>query len=113
MFGRTQSERFLTSSPAAATSAPMRKTGILLKQRDFMKGWRQRFFILENKMLYYYKQQRDPLPRGTVSLENVRVCRRQSGCCLRLGFVGVTPVFIAVSTHSPCSYVQNVIGLAC
>jgi hypothetical protein len=50
----------------------VKKTGFLLKQRDFVKGWRQRYFILEKKMLCYYKQQRDTLPRGAVMLEQVR-----------------------------------------
>ncbi len=56
------------------------KRGSLLKQRDFMKGWRSRYFVLEGKMLSYYKQRTDPLPRGALFLANVRCCRR---CCRR------------------------------
>ena len=63
----------ISNDKASAVAGPVKKTGTLLKQRDFLKGWRARYFILENKTLYYYKQQRDALPRGAVVLESVRV----------------------------------------
>ena len=48
------------------------KTGMLLKQRDILNGWRERYFALEGKMLSYYRQRTDTLPRGAVFLSSVR-----------------------------------------
>ena len=48
------------------------KSGILLKQRDILNGWRERYFVLEGKMLSYYTERTEPVPRGAVYLSNVR-----------------------------------------
>ena len=60
--------------PASPAPTPelVGRAGMLLKQRDIMKGWRERYFVLEGKLLSYYKQKTDTVPRGAVFLANVR-----------------------------------------
>jgi hypothetical protein len=49
------------------------KTGVLYKQRDVFKGWRARNFVLKDKLLTYYLQDDDPVPRSTLILDGCRV----------------------------------------
>ena len=66
------------SSVADANWAPS-KHGVLLKQRDFVQSWRERYFVLDGKLLTYYEHRTDRVPRGALSLTEVRGC--VPACC--------------------------------
>ena len=44
------------------------KDGILFKCRDYMSGWRPRYFTLDKRFLHYYLDADDALPRGSFQL---------------------------------------------
>lgn len=44
------------------------KKGVLYKQRDIMKGWRPRHFVLQDSFLHYYIEADDPVPRNSLQL---------------------------------------------
>jgi hypothetical protein len=56
----------------------IRKQGTLYKQRDLMKGWRPRHFVLENNLLSYYLEADDPSPRLTLDLSGCSVSTTKS-----------------------------------
>jgi hypothetical protein len=45
------------------------KRGFLTKQGEKNKGWRKRYFILQENELSYYKSEKDSTPAGTIILE--------------------------------------------
>lgn len=49
------------------------REGWLWKQGSRYKGWKRRWFILNDKCLYYFEQTTDKEPRGIIPLENVLV----------------------------------------
>ena len=49
------------------------KEGILLKKRDLMKGWRPRYFIVQQSFLNYTIEKGDPIPRGSLDLTNSNI----------------------------------------
>lgn len=49
------------------------KEGFLLKKRDLMKGWRPRYFILQQSFLNYTIDKGDPIPRGSLDLMNSNI----------------------------------------
>jgi hypothetical protein len=61
---------YVRKKPLHATSSNQMQ-GKLYKLRDVMGGWRERYFILQGNFLYYYLQQDDPNPRGTL---NISMC---------------------------------------
>lgn len=42
--------------------------GIMYKQRDVFKGWRPRYFVLDDYFLHYYIKKGDDLPRKSIQL---------------------------------------------
>jgi hypothetical protein len=79
---RLQLTRGWSAPGSAAPPEPTVKKGSLLKQRDIMKGWRRRYFVLEGKLLSYYKERTDTVPRGAVFLAHVRgAAHRESSLC--------------------------------
>jgi len=44
------------------------KEGILYKQRDHFKGWRSRYFTLDNIFLHYYLSKNDDTPRKSIQI---------------------------------------------
>lgn len=42
------------------------KEGILFKQKDIFKGWRSRYFVLDNSFLHYYANQGDVIPLKSI-----------------------------------------------
>lgn len=49
------------------------REGWLWKQGSRYKGWKRRWFILNDKCLYYFEYSTDKEPRGIIPLENVLV----------------------------------------
>lgn len=49
------------------------REGWLWKQGSLYKGWKRRWFILNDKCLYYFEYTTDKEPRGIIPLENVLV----------------------------------------
>lgn len=49
------------------------REGWLWKQGSRYKGWKRRWFILNDKCLYYFDNTNDKEPRGIIPLENVLV----------------------------------------
>jgi hypothetical protein len=56
----------------------LRKQGTLYKQRDLMKGWRPRHFVLQDNLLSYYIEQDDASPRNTLDLSGCSVSTLKS-----------------------------------
>jgi hypothetical protein len=54
--------------------------GVLFKQRDVFKGWRQRFFRLEDQVLNYYinNPADDPTPRNSILMVNCDITSVES-----------------------------------
>ncbi|CAI5783430.1 GTPase-activating 25 [Podarcis lilfordi] len=44
------------------------KAGWLKKQRSIVKNWQQRYFVLKGQHLYYYKDEEDLKPQGSIRL---------------------------------------------
>ena len=45
------------------------------KTRDFRwKNWKRRWFVLNNRCLYYFQHTSENSPKGIIPLENVKVC---------------------------------------
>ncbi|XP_068924987.1 rho GTPase-activating protein 25 [Petaurus breviceps papuanus] len=44
------------------------KIGWLKKQRSIVKNWQQRYFVLKGQQLYYYKDEEDVKPQGSMYL---------------------------------------------
>uniref|UniRef100_H0VYE9 Rho GTPase activating protein 25 n=1 Tax=Cavia porcellus TaxID=10141 RepID=H0VYE9_CAVPO len=44
------------------------KMGWLKKQRSIVKNWQQRYFVLKTRQLYYYKDEEDSKPQGSMYL---------------------------------------------
>ena len=59
--------------PAASAIANPRKTGYLTKQGGSYKSWKHRYFVLDEKALYYYKSPKDSKPLGGIELEGSRI----------------------------------------
>ncbi|XP_078284521.1 rho GTPase-activating protein 22-like isoform X1 [Rhinoraja longicauda] len=45
------------------------KSGWLKKQRSIMKNWQQRWFVLRGEQLYYYKDEEENKPQGSIQLQ--------------------------------------------
>jgi hypothetical protein len=61
-------ETIQASRPNTSNVQSGRKSGMLYKKRDMMKGWRIRHFVLEGSTLQYYLDADDPTPRGTLDI---------------------------------------------
>mmetsp|Transcript_12621 Transcript_12621/g.20484 ORF Transcript_12621/g.20484 Transcript_12621/m.20484 type:complete len:1127 (+) Transcript_12621:89-3469(+) len=46
------------------------KEGILYKQRNHFKGWRSRWFALDNQFLHYYLEKEDMASRNSIQIES-------------------------------------------
>ncbi|XP_034976532.1 rho GTPase-activating protein 25 isoform X2 [Zootoca vivipara] len=55
------------SHPPNLLERPL-KTGWLKKQRSIVKNWQQRYFVLKGQHLYYYKDEEDLKPQGSMRL---------------------------------------------
>jgi len=47
--------------------------GWLLKQGGSWKNWKRRYFVLNDKCLYYFQHTAENIPKGIIPLENVKV----------------------------------------
>jgi len=52
---------------------PEKKEGLLEKKGAFRHNWLQRWFVLEDGKLNYYKNRNDPQPKGAIGLVNVTI----------------------------------------
>ncbi|XP_078386847.1 rho GTPase-activating protein 22 isoform X2 [Cetorhinus maximus] len=59
------------SSPSLQDKAL--KSGWLKKQRSIMKNWQQRWFVLRGEQLYYYKDEEENKPQGSIHLQGSQV----------------------------------------
>ena len=78
------------SSAVAATPHPVfigniTKEGQLFKKRDYVKGWRPRYFILEDTILNYFLDKDDEMAKGSLFL---------NGCEVILGTPVTTDEFV-------------------
>jgi len=51
------------------------REGWLLKQGGSWKSWKRRWFVLNDRCLYYFQHTAENVPKGIIPLENVRVRR--------------------------------------
>ena len=49
------------------------KEGWLLKQGGKFKTWKRRWFLLNDRCLYYFQHTAENVPQGIIPLENVKV----------------------------------------
>lgn len=49
------------------------RSGWLVKEGGHMKSWKKRWFTLANNCLYYFENEGDDKPKGTIPLENLCV----------------------------------------
>uniref|UniRef100_A0A7S2FKY6 PH domain-containing protein n=1 Tax=Haptolina brevifila TaxID=156173 RepID=A0A7S2FKY6_9EUKA len=49
------------------------KAGWLVKQGGLVRGFKKRYFVLQQGLLYYFKSDQSTSPQGTVLLESVQV----------------------------------------
>ncbi|XP_007476339.1 rho GTPase-activating protein 25 isoform X1 [Monodelphis domestica] len=66
MTGEQMASFHQPSSPSAL-ERPL-KIGWLKKQRSIVKNWQQRYFVLKGQQLYYYKDEEDAKPQGSMYL---------------------------------------------
>ncbi|XP_051897305.1 rho GTPase-activating protein 22-like [Pristis pectinata] len=64
--------------PSSRPSSPslqerVLKSGWLKKQRSIMKNWQQRWFVLRGEQLYYYKDEEENKPQGSIQLQGSQV----------------------------------------
>ncbi|XP_015666782.1 rho GTPase-activating protein 25 [Protobothrops mucrosquamatus] len=55
------------------------KAGWLKKQRSIVKNWQQRYFVLKGQHLYYYKEEEDLKPQGSLQLQGCTIREVASG----------------------------------
>ncbi|KAK9395352.1 rho GTPase-activating protein 25 [Crotalus adamanteus] len=55
------------------------KAGWLKKQRSIVKNWQQRYFVLKGQQLYYYKEEEDLKPQGSLQLQGCTIREVASG----------------------------------
>ena len=55
------------------------KEGWLLKQGGFVKNWKQRYFILNSGVCYYFTDPDANSPQGSFSLAGAKVYRTSEG----------------------------------
>ncbi|KAL6061378.1 FYVE, RhoGEF and PH domain-containing protein 6 [Balamuthia mandrillaris] len=46
------------------------KTGYLSKEGGIVRNYKKRFFVLKDNLLFYYKTDKDTMPRGAIVLDN-------------------------------------------
>ncbi|XP_043844527.1 rho GTPase-activating protein 25 isoform X2 [Dromiciops gliroides] len=71
MTGEQMASFHQPSSPNAL-ERPL-KIGWLKKQRSIVKNWQQRYFVLKGQQLYYYKDEEDVKPQGSMYLSGSTV----------------------------------------
>lgn len=64
--------------PEGQVCVPLYKCGTLYKQRDLFKGWRPRWFVLNESLLHYCIEENDTTPKKTIDLSGSRVTRNIS-----------------------------------
>jgi hypothetical protein len=67
-----------TMGQVAHQPGAIRKKGILYKQRDLFKGWRPRYFVLQDCVLHYYLDADEPVPRNTLDLTGCNVVSQKA-----------------------------------
>jgi hypothetical protein len=79
------------------------KEGSLFKQRDFVKGWRSRHFVLQDTFLQYYLDIDDAIPRNSL---DVTGCSVESGTPTKVNGIEYFPFIItnSIATKSGDSY---------
>ena len=50
---------------------PVLREGLLYKQRNHFKGWRSRWFVLDNQFLHYYLEKEDMASRNSIQIGTV------------------------------------------
>ncbi|KAJ3436326.1 sesquipedalian [Anaeramoeba flamelloides] len=66
--------RAIASGKALKTKDPtIIKEGFLKKQGGTIKNWKKRWFILTDTNFFYYKNQKSEIPKGEISLKDVKI----------------------------------------
>ncbi|KAM3830589.1 rho GTPase-activating protein 25 [Vipera latastei] len=64
--------------PPSPLERPL-KAGWLKKQRSIVKNWQQRYFVLKGQHLYYYKEEEELKPQGSLQLQGCTIREVASG----------------------------------
>jgi len=67
---RRQVEEISFTAPAATQTSWAERRGFLHKQGALNKMWKQRFFVLKNFKLFYYKTEQSAKPQGIIPLDD-------------------------------------------
>ncbi|XP_069467267.1 rho GTPase-activating protein 22 isoform X2 [Ambystoma mexicanum] len=67
------SSSFSSRVPSPSPTDRVVKSGWLKKQRNIMKNWQQRWFVLRGDQLYYYKDEDETKPQGFIRLHGNQV----------------------------------------
>ena len=60
------------------------KSGFLVKQGGTVKNWKQRWFVLKNNTLNYYKSPRSQSPAGSILIKNILAITQISDPVIRI-----------------------------
>ncbi|XP_078498829.1 rho GTPase-activating protein 22 isoform X1 [Lissotriton helveticus] len=64
---------FSSRVPSPSPMDRVLKSGWLKKQRNIMKNWQQRWFVLRGDQLFYYKDEDETKPQGCIQLQGNQV----------------------------------------
>ncbi|KAL6074984.1 phosphatidylinositol-3,4,5-trisphosphate binding [Balamuthia mandrillaris] len=69
------------SGRSRAATTTVTKKGFLGKRGEVVKTWNQRWIVLKDNLLIYFKSPSDPLPKGEIEIQNsfVRTCEAKPG----------------------------------
>jgi len=62
-----------TQAQAEAPVLPMQRGWLRKRSRHWVRGWLQRYFVLQNKTLAYYRMENDPFPKGVFDFDQLTV----------------------------------------
>ena len=71
---------------------PMRVEGWMAKQGHFIKNWKNRWFVLEERIMRYYARQGDERPKGTIYLAPGTEVDTRTGSHKANSFIVNTPM---------------------
>jgi len=78
------------------------KQGELKKQGHLVKNWKNRWFIIQNDMMFYFKQRGDPKPVGAIPLRASQ-CKQtnklQKTYCFELNSPRIAKIFFIQCSH--------------
>lgn len=76
-----------TQAQAEAPVLPMQRGWLRKRSRHWVRGWLQRYFVLKNKTLSYYRMENDPFPKGVFDFDQLTVTVHVSPATFELTIV--------------------------